>query len=208
MSLVILAGLSANARADGGKQIDDVFTTGVLAVFVHTTGTEAGTGADFVSRSSGSLIGALRAARTPTPGLRVTDWWSLDFGVGGLTKVGVFLDFRLEATVRPILTVSENLEIFSRLGYFTGSRVAPSEKGRRGYDAWIATVGARVDRLFAEAGAGVSASNGSSFKYLLGDLSYRVSPTGIFQDVGIRVEDFPGMRGGDDLNVSLTAGSH
>jgi hypothetical protein len=211
LSLLLMC-LPSVARAQGALSpaLSDASSTEVNATYIKATGPRGGTGGGINAVMSLSLVEAFGSRSGTASGFRLRDWWTLDLGVGDLNQdVGVYLNFRLGLALRPAIAVNEHLDLFSRLGYFTGTRLAPSGNGRGGYDAIYATLGTRFERLFVEGGIGSNGTTGNKYKLFLGNVGVRVSDTGMFRYLGVRVEEFANIDGGhNELDLMLTAGSH
>jgi hypothetical protein len=154
-------------------------------------------------RLNGSLIGMFSSSQPGSPGFSIEDWWTMDTGFGYVhgAKDGPWVHLRLGLAVRPLYTVSDQVQIFSRLGYMTGTgnNTHQAEFQGNGYDALFATAGTRVGSVIAEAGAGTHG-------YLLGRVAVRVG-SGTFGWLGVRFERND-TRGDREYLVSLTAGTN
>lgn len=170
------------------------------------------------ARFGGSLYSVLTGLRPPAPGFRIRDAWAVGFGTGlqrGDTSSSLGFTFRLEAALRPVYQVSDELDVFGRVGYMVGyDRVRGhagcfSNSDCVGYDAWIVTAGARAGKVFAEAGLGWAAQSQAG-GYRMATVQYRLRPNAMFSYVGLHYEGTAaGYEGDVSLNtIRLVVGSH
>ncbi len=183
-----------------------------------SSGEQSAQGLGIQARFGGSLYSLATGMRRPGPGFRIRDAWTAGLGTGlqrGYTASSLGFTFRLEATLRPVYQVSDELDVFARVGYMVGYdriRAHPgcfSGNDCVGYDAWIVTGGARAGKLFAEAGLGWSAT-GQSGGYGMATVQYRLRPTALFSYVGLHYEGTAAGHAGDVSlhTVRLVVGSH
>jgi hypothetical protein len=181
-------------------QVDGTFSNGT---YTGTTGQVHSRAAGVMARLEGSLVGGFSATRAPVPGFSIEDWWTLDLGFGWVESVssGPWVHLRIGLAARPLLTVSDHLQIFSRLGYMTGTGNNTSSAAFQGggYDSLFGTAGARVGRVLVEAGGGTHG-------YLLGRAAFRTG-TGAFGWLGLRAERND-LHGYQELLFSVTFGTN